>query len=105
MQDNTSLPASIRQRLELVQQHLDRGQPERAEAVMQEMARTLATTAPELAALLMARQMGHKAFQTEETQELRRQRQVSGRSRQLGRQHESESITEFRRVIRTVRLL
>lgn len=105
MQDNTSLPASLRQRLELVQQHRDRGQPERAEAVMQEMARTLATSAPELCALLLAKQLGHTGFETTETERRERTRSFNGRSMQIGRAFESETIKEFRQVIRAVRLI
>lgn len=62
MKENRSLPASIEQRLALAEQYHEQGMPERAENVMQEMARTLASCAPEMCALLLAHQFGKSGF-------------------------------------------
>ena len=79
MKENTNLPASIRQRLELAQQYADRGQYNQADNVLQEMARSLASSAPELCALLMAGQMGYQGFDHTQSEQDVRTRRVEKR--------------------------
>ena len=105
MHDNSVPAASIHHRLEMVQQALERGQPELAERLMQEMGLTLATTAPELCALLIAGVLGHIGFEATETERIERTRSFRGRSKQTGRAFESKPIKEFQHIVRTVRLI
>lgn len=58
MHDLESLPISIRQRYEQAQTLVEQGKPDQAQLVLQEMARTLASTEPMLCALFLAGSLG-----------------------------------------------
>lgn len=105
MQDNTSLPASIRQRLELAQQYLDQGQPQRAETVMQEMARALATAAPELCTLLMAGQMGYAGYQISNSERSTRTNRVEKKVWGMTIGEDIETVTTTRTTTTCYRLI
>ncbi len=59
---NISLPASVRRGLEQASQLQNQGRTNEANSVLQEMAKNVALSQPELAALLIAGQMGYEGF-------------------------------------------
>lgn len=59
---NISLPASVRRGLEQATQLQNQGRTNEANLVLQEMAKNVALSQPELAALLIAGQMGYEGF-------------------------------------------
>lgn len=105
MNENTTLPASVRERLELAQRHADAGDFRQADNVLREMARALASSAPELCALLMASQLGfegyHTEFVDEDVNETRSPRRF------LGIKYQEDIVTQTvtRRIVRTGRLI
>ena len=105
MKENTSLPASIRERIELAQQYVDRGQYESADNVMKEMARTLASSAPELCALLIAAQMGNRGFQAIKAEATSTARRVERRAFGFCVGEDIETTSQSRTSTVTYRLL
>lgn len=79
MHDLESLPLSIRQRYEQAQTLAEQGRPDQAQLVIQEMARTLASTAPELCTLLIAGMLGFNGIGYE-TEQRRTDRSVTVRT-------------------------